>query len=201
MRRQLLLISALSGLLLYGSAAAASAASTSTGHSSAHASSGHASSGQNCVAQAEPDGSMVQPPVTCYASFSASIAAATGGRIQLPARTAPASVTSAEIASWNADPSSTFILSVDYKDANFNGPSLTWTQTQSCGSFQAAAMPNGWNDIVSSVVTSTGCANTLYKNVNFGGTTFSISRNSTVASLGSFNDQTSSEKWCTSRPC
>ena len=78
------------------------------------------------------------------------------------------------------------MLSIDYKDANFGGATLTRTQSTGCGAFQAASMPSGWNDVVSSVVTDSGCANTLYKNINFGGTTFSIGRNNSAANLGSF---------------
>jgi hypothetical protein len=98
-------------------------------------------------------------------------------------------------------PGTVFVLSIDYKDANSRGATLTWTQSTGCGTFQAASMPSGWKDVVSSVVTDSGCANTLYKNMNFGGSTFSIGRNSSAANLGSFNDQKSSEKWCTARPC
>jgi hypothetical protein len=105
------------------------------------------------------------------------------------------------IDAWNADPATTFVLSIDYKDANFSGASLTWTQSSNCGNFQAASMPSGWNDVVSSLVTSAGCANTLYQNVNFGGMTVSISRNTSRSGLGSFNDLTSSQKWCTAKPC
>jgi len=192
MKRVLVLIVSLSGLLLYGSTATATAAIT---HPAA------ASQGQNCVAQAEPAGSMVTPTVTCYSSFSAAIRAATGGRVRLPATVSPGSVTSQMIDAWNAGPATTFVLSVDYKDADFSGGSLTWTQSSNCGNFQAAGMPPGWNDVLSSLVTGTGCANTLYQNANFGGMTVSISKNTARSGLGSFNDLTTSQKWCTAKPC
>ena len=192
MKRRLVLIVCLSGLLLDGSAATATAATTRPAA---------ASQGQNCVAEAEPAGSMVTPTVTCYSSFSAAIRAATGGRVRLPATARPGSVTSQMIDGWDADPATTFVLSIDYKDADFNGPSLTWTQTSNCGNFQAAGMPSGWNDVISSLVTSTGCANTLYQNANFGGMTVSISKNTSRSGLGSFNDLTTSQKWCTAKPC
>lgn len=192
MKRRLALIVCLSGLLLCGSTATATAATTRPSA---------ASQGQNCVAEAEPAGSMVTPTATCYSSFSAAIRAATGGRVRLPAKARPGSVTSQMIDGWDADPATTFVLSIDYKDADFNGPSLTWTQTSNCGNFQAANMPSGWNDVISSLVTSTGCANTLYQNANFGGMTVSISKNTSRSGLGSFNDLTSSQKWCTAKPC
>ncbi len=192
MKRLLVLIVSLSGLLLYGSAATATAATT---HPAA------TSQGQDCVAQAEPAGSMATPTATCYSSFSAAIRAATGGRVRLPATATPASVTPKMIDAWNAAPATTFILSIDYKDANFMGGSFTWTQTSDCGNFQAASMQPGWNDVISSLVTSTNCANSLYQNVNFGGMRLDVSKNTSRSGIGSFNDLTSSQKWCTAKPC
>jgi Peptidase inhibitor family I36 len=200
MKRRLVLVAALSGLLLYGSATAASAATHHRAASSQHQRPA-AGAAQNCVAQALPAGSMVTPTATCYATFSAAIKAATGGRVTLPATAKPGSVTPAMIDAWNAAPATTFVLSIDYKDANFGGGSLTWTQSSDCGKFQAASMPSGWNDVVSSLVTGTNCANSLYQNVRFGGTRLDVSKNTSRSGLGSFNDLTSSQKWCTAKPC
>ncbi len=144
---------------------------------------------------------MATPTATCYSTFSAAIRAATGGKVRLPATATPASVTPKMIDAWNAAPATTFILSIDYKDANFMGGSFTWTQTSDCGNFQAASMPPGWNDVISSLVTSTNCANSLYQNVNFGGMRLDVSKNTSRSGIGSFNDLTSSQKWCTSKPC
>src|SRR5216683_598930 len=192
MKHRLGLVLPLVGLLLSGGAVSASAASAHT------ASSGK---GQYCTAEAQPTGSSVTPTATCYSTFSASIRAATGGRVKLPASAKPGSVTPDQLNARANAPATVFVLSIDYKDINFGGATLTWTQSSGCGSFQAGSMPSGWNDVVSSVITESGCANTLYQNINFGGTTFSISRNSSAAKLGTFNDQTSSEKWCTAKPC
>src|SRR5207245_4320110 len=142
----LVLLVSLSGLLLYCSAVALTPAAAANAATHRAAS----SQGQNCVAQAEPAGSMATPTATCYSTFSAAIRAATGGRVRLPATARPGSVTPRMIDAWNDAPATTFILSVDYKDANFGPPSLTWTQSSDCGRFQAASMPSGWNDIVSS---------------------------------------------------
>src|SRR5260221_8013965 len=68
------LVLPLVGLLLSGSAVSASAAS-------AHAAS--SGKGQYCTAEAQPTGSPVTPAATCYSTFSASIRAATGGRVRL----------------------------------------------------------------------------------------------------------------------
>jgi hypothetical protein len=197
MKRVVVLIVSLGGLLIYGSTASASAVTASAATHGPAAS----TQGQNCVAQAEPAGDTATPTATCYSSFSAAIRAATGGRVVLPATARPSSVTPKMIHAWNSGPAVSFVLSVDYKDANFGGGSLTWTQSTDCGKFQAASMPSGWNDVVSSLTTSTDCANTLYQNTNFGGMTVSISKNTARSGLGNFNDITSSQKWCTSKPC
>jgi hypothetical protein len=198
MKSSSVLAVSLAGLVLYGSSISASAVTAHQAPSSRPST--HA---RYCTAKAEPAGSAATPTATCYSTFSASIRAATGGRVRLPVAAKPGSVTPDELnaAAAGNTPASVVVLSIDYKDINFGGATLTWTQNNVCGNFQAASMPGGWNDVVSSVVTRSGCANTLYKNINFGGTTFSIGRNNSAANLGSFNDQTSSEKWCPSRPC
>src|SRR5258706_14422756 len=156
------------GLLLSGSAVSSSPASAHT------ASSGK---GQYCTAEAQPTGSSGTPTATCYSTFSASIRAATGGRVRLPASAKPRSVTPDQLYAWANTHSSIVVLSIDFTDVNFGVPTLTWTQNNGCGSFQAASMPSGWNDRVSSVITRSGCANTQYKNIKFRGETCSISRN------------------------
>ena len=191
MKHRLVLVLAVVGLVLYAGLAAPGAASASG------ASSG---GGQDCVATALPAGDTSPPKMTCYNTFAAAIAAATGGRVHLSASATPRTVSIGQI-NAGASPDSTYVLSIDYKNADYQPPSLTWNQTGQCGSYQASSMPPGWNDVVSSVATYSGCANTQYKNVNFGGATFSIGRDSQVASMGSFNDSTSSEKWCTAKPC
>lgn len=194
MKYRTVLMLSLIGLVLSAGMTAASAATARHQHAAA-------SGAQYCVAQAEPDGSTVTPTATCYSTFAASIRAATGGAIRLPASTRPGQITAADLRSWAAVPATVFVLSIDYVNSNFGGNSLTWTQSTDCGSFQAASMPSGWNDVVSSVITSADCANSLFQNNNFGGSRLDISRNTSRATLGSFNDLTSSEKWCTSKPC
>jgi hypothetical protein len=192
MKRRMLLPFSIIALLTVGSTAAASAAPSYPDK---------ATGKKYCVAKAEPAGSTATPVATCYSSFAASVFAATSGRVRLAASAKPGSVTPDQLNATGDELTTSFVLSIDWANAGFSGPSLTWEQSTKCGSFQAASMPSGWNDVVSSVETFSGCANTLYENTNFGGSTFSIGRNSSVANLGSFNDKTSSEKWCTSKPC
>lgn len=69
------------------------------------------------------------------------------------------------------------------------------------GSKDTVSMPSGWNDEVSSVHNYSNCATTLFWNSNFGQPTYNIGKNAGASSLGAFNDQTSSQKWCPSSPC
>jgi hypothetical protein len=188
-RRSLLTLVSVTALLLFSAPVAALAAGAAP------------SSGRHCVAHAVLGGSSARPTVTCYATFAQSIRAATGGRVNLPATAAPGSLTPNEINAGPMSPNTTYVLSIDYTGTNFTGNSLTWTQSSRCGRFQASGMPGGWNDVVQSVAAYSGCANSLYWNINFGTPRYNIGRNGSAANLGSFDRQTSSEKWCTASPC
>src|SRR5258706_1975756 len=184
MKHRLGLVLPLVGLLLSGSAVSASAASAHT------ASSGK---GQYCTAEAQPTGRSVTPTATCYSTFTAWIRAAPGGRVRLPASAKPRSVTPDQLNAGANTPSSIVVLSIDYTDVNFGGPTLTWTQNNGCGSFQAASMPRGWKDRVSSVITRSGSANTQYKNINFRRPTFSICPYTSPPNPGSFKVRPTSQ--------
>lgn len=192
MKRHLTLMASVIGLVLYGGTAAASAATAQQGPSTHD---------RYCIAEAVPLGSSLTPTMTCYHSFAASIKAATGGRVRLPASAKPGSVTPDELNAGAESPATTFVLSIDYQNIDFGGQSLIWQQSTKCGSFQASSMPSGWNDVISSVAAESGCATTLFQNTGFTGSTFKIAKNGTASSLGSFNDQASSQKWCPTYPC
>jgi hypothetical protein len=190
MRRRLLLLVSIVGLV-FASGGIANAATGTTSSSTGH----------YCVAQAVPVGRSHIPIATCYVTFARAISAATKGRVHLAASAKPGSVTPDQLNAGAQAPVTTFVLSIDYKNGNFSGAALTWTQTSKCGSFLASAMPTNWNDTVSSVSAASGCATTLFWNNNFGSPTFPIARNGSASSLGVFNDQTSSQSWCTASPC
>jgi hypothetical protein len=192
-RRSLVTLLSVTALVLFSAPAIAPTAALAAG--TAH------SSGRHCVAEAVPAGSSARPSATCYATFAQSIRAATRGRVRLPASTAPGSVTPRQLNAGAAAPDTTYVLSIDWDGTNFTGATLTWTQTSRCGSFHAASMPSGWNDRVSSVAAFSNCANSLFKNNNFGTPRYNIGRNGSVANLGSFSNVTSSEKWCPTSPC
>jgi hypothetical protein len=187
-RRSLLTLLSVTALVLFSAPAVALAAGA------AHSARSH------CVAQAAPAGSSARPAVTCYATFAQSIRAATRGRVRLPGNAAAGSITASQL-NAGAAPDTTYVLSIDWDGTNFSGASLTWTQSARCGSFQAASMPSGWNDRVSSVEAFSNCANSLFKNNNYVTPRYNIGRNGSVANLGSFSNVTSSQKWCPTSPC
>jgi hypothetical protein len=193
MTRRLLLLAGIAGLALASGApaTAASAAGAGTGPAA----------GRYCVASAAAAGNTAIASLTCYHTFAGSIRAATGGRAGLPVSATPRSVTQGEINAWDGTPATQYVLSIDFQHTGFAGSSLTWVQSSRCGYFQAGSMPSGWNDAVSSVIASSGCATTLFWNVDFGGSSYAIARNGSASNLGGFNDQASSQTWCPTYPC
>jgi hypothetical protein len=197
MKHRLSLTAAVLALTLAGGAATATTAAASVGTPA---------SGPYCAAQATPAGHQDQAPalVTCYASFAASIRAATLGRVRLPASARPGTITLAEInaaGSPAATAATTYVLAIDFQNSNYGGVSLAWYQSAKCGSYYASSMPSGWNDVVSSVIAYNGCATTLFKNASFAATSYPVAKNGSASSLGSFNDAASSQTWCPTYPC
>jgi len=190
MGQRLFLLVSLIGLVLTGGATA-NAALVRT----------RPAAGHYCIAEAVQAGSSRTPSVTCFRTFARSIRAATNGRVNLPDSAAPGSVTPAELNVGPVALITEYVLSIDYQDSGFSGNTLTWTQTSRCGSFQASSMPAGWNDTISSVIASSGCATTLFWNTGFGTPSYPIARNGSASSLGTFNDQASSQTWCPTYPC
>src|SRR5579872_2853941 len=153
-----------------------------------------------CIEAVVPSGSHARPAPACYATFAAAIRAATRGRVNLPPHTAAGSVTPDQLDQAPPAARANYVISIDYKQPNFTGRSLTWYGTSKCGSFYAKSMPSGWNDAVQSVQTYSGCASTLYWNNNFGQPEYPIHVNASPRNLGSFDRQTSSQKWCHTYP-
>jgi hypothetical protein len=89
------------------------------------------------------------------------------------------------------------VISIDYGQGNFAGNTLTWTVPNPSGcnrgnSYSAASMPSGWNDRVSSSKSQNGCSrNDHFQNTNFLGAGITC----TCATMGTMNNQTSSELW------
>ena len=149
-------------------------------------SSGH---GRHCVAE------LGASTMRCFAALNAAVAAATDGRVQLLASTAGAALRAIPL-NDGAGASDYHVVSIEWTRSNYSGASLTWQAPSSCGDYASSSMPRGWNDAIRSVAQYSGCATTLYWDVNFGGATQAIDVDASVPDLGSLDANVSSQKWC-----
>ena len=148
--------------------------------------------GRHCVARLGAS----QPTMRCFAGVSAAVAAATNGRVQLPSDTTGAELR--RIPLNRAAPASGdyYVVSIEWTGSNYTGASLTWQATSPCGAYANSSMPRGWNDTIRSVAQYSGCATTLYWDIDFGGASHAIDVNVSVLDLGNFDANVSSQKWC-----
>jgi Peptidase inhibitor family I36 len=147
--------------------------------------------GRHCVARLGTS----QPTMRCFAALNAAVAAATNGRMQLPSDTTGADLRSIPL-NGAAAPGNYDVVSIEWTGSTYTGSSLTWEAPSPCGTYANASMPRGWNDTIRSVAQYSGCATTLYWDINFGGATRAIDVNASVPDLGNFDANTSSQKWC-----
>jgi hypothetical protein len=150
--------------------------------------------GRHCVAQ------LGAPTMRCFGTLNAAVAAATDGRIQIPAGTTGAALGAIPL-NEGAGASDSRVVSIEWTRSNYSGASLTWQAPSSCGDYASSSMPRGWNDAIRSVAQYSDCATTLYWDVNFGGGTLPIDANASAPDLGHFDGNVSSEKWCPDSPC
>jgi hypothetical protein len=137
---------------------------------------------KHCVVALGPASTGV-PVASCYSTFAQAMHAA-GSVTRIDGR-----------------PLTSVTIGIDYSSTGFTGSTLTWTEPAGCGSYNATSMPTGWNDVVESVQNFHGCGTTLYQNTAFGGLTASVAVNGSRSSLGTLNQQASSQRWCTSGSC
>jgi hypothetical protein len=107
------------------------------------------------------------------------------------AQAAPAAQPGASVS-----PLTSYVLSIDYVNANYGGSSFIWYGGATCASTSYAqpTMPSGWNDVVSSFRTYSGCLVDHFENTYYGGS--STGYWSSHSYIGdAMNDRTSSEKW------
>jgi hypothetical protein len=153
--------------------------------------------GRHCVARLGAS----QPTMRCFAGLNAAVAAATDGRVQLPSNITGADLRSIPLNRARAASSDYYVVSIEWTGSNYTGASLTWQASSPCGDYANSSMPRGWNDRIRSVAQYSGCATTLYWDINFGGATRPIDVNVSVPDLGDFDANVSSQKWCPVLKC
>lgn len=165
----------------------------------------------HCVAESKPIGdTTLQQSPHCFTTFGEAIAYATNGRIHLANAKTAREVTEAEL-TQNPDPSgsalagTTTVVSIHYSQTGYTGSTYSLTQVQNpagtCGYTQLSNFTSGWNDNIMSTHTYGNCATTLFYDTSFGLPTYPIHVNASVSTLGSFNNEASSEKWCPAYAC
>jgi hypothetical protein len=148
--------------------------------------------GRHCVARL----GALQSTMRCFAGLNVAVAAATNGRVQLPSSITGADLRSIPLNSAAGAPGDYYVVSIEWTGSNYTGASLTWEAPSPCGSYANSSMPRGWNDTIRSVAQYSGCATTLYWDVNFVGASRAIDVNVSVLDLGDFDANVSSQKWC-----
>lgn len=154
---------------------------------------------RHCVVWIEPlqPGAQksVQSEPECYDTFAGALEAATGGSVGSDSTIQPNQVSESLLATSQGS----VVIGIDYANANFGGSSITWTTEHMAGcsdgsSYSASGMPSGWNDVVSSAKSFTGCNHYYhYEHTNFGGAVLDCG--GSCATMGTMDNQTSSERW------
>lgn len=184
------LAKALGGMIL---AAGASVAVPVLLGSTASANSG----GRYCVESVTPGST-----ATCFSSFGASISFATGGRVNLANAAVSRDVSASELgetttpASTNSVPLGSLVLAIDYATSSYRGTTLTWTGSGCSSTIGGGNIPSWFNDTAQSVHAYSGCATTLFWNANYGPPSYPVHVNGSVATMGSFNNEASSQLFC-----
>ncbi|MGA2929299.1 MAG: hypothetical protein ABSG43_25580 [Solirubrobacteraceae bacterium] len=94
--------------------------------------------------------------------------------------------------------SSSYVLGIEYVDANWQGSTFTWTGNHTCAStlsdidyYVPSLVPYGWNDVISSFDSYSNCWTKLFENANFTGATYGFA-DSTSYVGDAMNDRASS---------
>src|ERR1041385_6474680 len=138
------------------------------------------------------------PAVQCFASFSEAMAAATQGRVQLPASATAATVDERTLNAGAQASSGDFVIGIEYIDINYGGASLIAHSATTCDGFNHGfgdLRVLGWNDQISSARAFSDCNNAFhYEDIDFTGAM--INCGSGCSFIGAaMNDQTSSLLW------
>ena len=152
-----------------------------------------------------------QSALECFSTFGASVSFATGGQVQLSNATNARYVSPSELqtdqggtsatASPDSPPPPSVVLAIDYSGTGYTGSTLVWTGSGCSSTVGGANIPGYFNDLTESVAAYSGCATTLFWNTNYGPPDYPIGVNGAVSSLGSFNNEASSQLFCNYYGC
>jgi hypothetical protein len=147
---------------------------------------------------------------TCYDSFTAAIAEATGGRITDAPDNAAAAVKDPRLAarlnapvtrSGGAAPAADVLIGIEYEDSDFEGSTLTITAPAGCfgahtdadWDWGLSSVGSDWNDEIGSYRAFSGCLAEHFEHIDFGGV--STAYDAGRADMGWMDDEASSIRW------
>ena len=136
----------------------------------------------------------------CFDTVAQAIEAATHRRINLDPSISPEDVTDAMLNGGEGanTPVTQVVIGIDWDYTYFGGSSYTWVANDyGCSSsiqYGVTTMPSGWDNRVSSARGFSNCNYYYhYQNTAYGGT--SIACHTECASMGTLDNDTSSERW------
>lgn len=145
---------------------------------------------------------------SCFETFTAAIAHATGGQVTDAPNDAHAYATNVALRerverSAGLRPAAAYVIGVQYKDANYRGDAWVYYGPHPCvpgfsssPEYEAAAMPSGWNDEISSFIAANNCKEVLYAEGGCMGLESDVNQADFEAYVGDgMNDKTSCIRW------
>lgn len=164
-----------------------------------------ASTGSNCAYLLVPvsttaDGTLATPTlIGCYSTYAAALSAGSGGAIELPSSTTPASLTDTTLtsATTSLSPSSDVLIGTEWNQSGYGGASSSYFATSTCSSTQSWSLGyvgDALNDTFQSGKGFGGCdTNKKFRDSDFGGADVVCTPNCT--DYGSLDNAVSSLKW------
>lgn len=161
---------------------------------SAQASEDGTASGRTCAVGAEPidlragvpaRSALPEPQVDCFPTFAEAISFVTGGGIEVDS---PAELTRAVASGGEFAAAASVLLGIEYTGSGYSGSSGS-----GCGSsttYGFPSMPSGWNNVISSARSYSGCWSTHYDGTSYTGTRRTCP--GACSSMGTMNNRTSS---------
>lgn len=134
----------------------------------------------------------------CFATAAEAVFFGTGGATVLPPTFKASDITPETYGR------AAFLIGTDFTNANYGGSSLQWTAPSGCfynggqPSYSAASMPAGWDNVVSSAKSFSGCRAILYYDLP-GPSGLSMVTGCLATSLSFMDNRTSAHQWSDQR--
>jgi hypothetical protein len=160
------------------------------------------SSGSNCAYRLDPVSydaathtvSADLVLIGCYDTFSAALAAGSGGAIQVSSTTTPGELSDAMVST--SAPAAPTLIGTEWTSVNFSGVSSSYFAPDSCAGtvYAVSYVGDAWNDDFASGKGFGGCdTNKKFQHASFGGDVLTCTPN--CSDYGALRNEVSSLKW------